>query len=303
MEAGMAEQIPLSEDAVATRPEIDAARDDHTQEVAADLAYRRLGIVNVVFYGSPGSRDRGWVLVDAGLFGTGGFIRDAARARFGEGSRPAAIVMTHGHFDHVGALERLAEEWDVPVYAHPLERPYLDGTAAYPSGDPSVGGGLMARLSPFYPTHPVNVGPRLRSLPEDGSVPFMPGWRWIHTPGHSVGHISLWREGDRTLISGDAIVSTGQESAYDVALQEPEMHGPPMYMTVDWEAAGESVRTLAALDPELVVTFHGKPLHGPEMRSALHRLADGFRELAVPKRGRYVEQPRRAADGSAYEQP
>jgi hypothetical protein len=76
-----------------------------------------------------------------------------------------------------------------------------------------------------------------------------------------------------------------------------------MYMTVDWEAAGESVRTLAALDPELVVTFHGKPLHGPEMRSALHRLADGFRELAVPKRGRYVEQPRHAADGSAYEQP
>lgn len=299
----MAEQIPLGEEAVAASPEMDAARGDRTTEVAPDLAYRRLGIVNVVFVGPPGAPDRGWVLVDAGLFGTAGLIRDAARRRFGEGSRPAAIVMTHGHFDHVGALERLAEEWDAPVLAHPLERPYLDGSAAYPPGDPGVGGGLMTRLSPFYPTAPVDVGPRLRSLPEDGTVPAMPGWRWLHTPGHSVGHVALWREADRTLISGDAIVSTGQESAYEVAVQEPEMHGPPMYLTVDWEAAEESVRRLAALEPELVVTFHGRPLHGPGMRAALHRLAEGFREVAVPRQGRYVEAPRRAADGSAYEAP
>lgn len=299
----MARQIPLSEDAVATSPEIDAARDDHTQEVAPDLAYRRLGIVNVVFYGLPRASDRGWVLIDAGLRGTGGFIRDAATRRFGEGSRPAAIVLTHGHFDHVGALETLAEEWDAPVYAHPLERPYLDGSASYPPGDPSVGGGLMARLSPFYPTHPVEVGARLRNLPEDGSIPFMPGWRWIHTPGHSVGHVSLWREGDRTLVSGDAIVSTGQESAYDVAVQEPEMHGPPMYLTIDWQAAEQSARALAALDPELVVTLHGRPLRGPPMREALHRLAREFRSVAVPGQGRYVARPRHAADGSAYEAP
>ena len=297
----MAEQIPLSDDAVATSPEIDAARGDHTQEVAADLAYRRLGIVNVVFYGSPGASDRGWVLIDAGLRGTAGFIRDAAHARFGEGARPAAIVMTHGHFDHVGALEILAEEWDAPVYAHPLERPYLDGSAAYPPGDPSVGGGMMALLSRFYPTRPVDVGSRLQSLPADGSVPFMPGWRWLHTPGHSVGHVALWREGDRTLISGDAIVSTGQESAYEVAVQEPEMHGPPMYLTIDWQAAEESVKALAALDPELVLTFHGRPLRGPEMRDRLHRLAREFRSIAVPKQGKYLAEPRRAADGSAYE--
>lgn len=299
----MAEQIPLGEEAVATSPEIDAARDDHTQEVAPDLAYRRLGIVNVVFWGLPGAGDRGWVLVDAGLFGTAGFIRQAAYARFGEGARPAAIVMTHGHFDHVGALEKLAEEWDAPVYAHPLERPYLDGSAAYPPGDPSVGGGLMARLARFYPTHPVNVGARLHDLPPDGSVPSMPGWRWVHTPGHSVGHVSFWREADRTVIAGDAFVTTGQESAYEVAVQEPEMHGPPMYYTVDWEAAEESVRTLAALEPDLALTFHGRPLRGPEMRESLHRLAREFREIAVPRQGEYVTEPRHASDGSAYEEP
>lgn len=299
----MSEQIPLSEDASAVEPELDAARRDHTHELAPDLAYRRLGIVNVVFVGSAGAGDREWVLVDAGLTGTAGLIRSAAQARFGEDSRPAAIVMTHGHFDHVGALEQLSEEWDAPVYAHPLELPYLDGSASYPPADPSVGGGLMARLSRLYPRSPVNVGVRLQPLPADGGIPVMPGWRWVHTPGHTVGHVSLWREADGALIVGDAFCTTGQESAYEVALQDPQMHGPPMYFTIDWEAAGESVRTLAALEPELAVTFHGRPMRGPEMRAALHRLADEFRRVAVPEKGEYVARPRRAGDGSAYENP
>lgn len=299
----MSEQIPLSDDASALEPELDAARRDHTHEVAPDLAYRRLGIVNVVFVGPAGAGDRGWVLIDAGLTGTAGLIRSAAQARFGPDSRPAAIVMTHGHFDHVGALEQLAEAWDVPVHAHPLEHPYLNGSAAYPPADPGVGGGLMARLSRLYPTRPVDVGARLRALPEDGSVPFMPGWRWVHTPGHSVGHVSLWREQDGALIVGDAFCTTGQESAYDVARQEPQMHGPPMYFTIDWQAAEESVRRLAALRPELALTFHGQPMRGPEMRGALDRLAAEFRAVAVPPKGRYVAAPRHAADGSAYEAP
>ena len=297
----MVQQIPVDPDARADDPKRDAALGGAAHEIASDLAYQRLLLVNVVFVGLPGAGDRGWVLIDAGVPGTRHSIEAAAEARFGTGARPAAIVMTHGHFDHVGVLEDLAKRWDAPVYVHPLERPYLDGSASYPPGDPSVGGGAMALLAPLYPTRPVDVTAWLRTLPPDGGVPPMKGWRWIHTPGHSPGHVSFWREADRVLIVGDAFVTTAQESAYAVATQEPELHGPPKYMTVDWAAACASVGTLAALQPELVVTGHGRPLRGPEMRRALDTLARDFDRVAVPDHGRYVAQPRLAEDGSTYE--
>jgi hypothetical protein len=146
--------VPLPVNATALDTAADRERGDGAHEVAPDIAYLRLAIVNVVFLGPSGAGDRGWVLVDAGLPGTKGMITRAAEARFGAGARPAAILLTHGHFDHVGVLEELAEEWDVPVFAHVLEHPYLDGTAAYPPPDPDVGGGLMSTLSPLFPRSP-----------------------------------------------------------------------------------------------------------------------------------------------------
>ena len=110
--------------------------------IVRDVAYIRDRIVNVFFYGAPGANDREWVLIDAGLPGTARSVREAARERFGD-RPPEAIVLTHGHFDHVGALKSLVDEWDVPVYAHGLEHPYLDGRSSYPPPDPAAGGGMM----------------------------------------------------------------------------------------------------------------------------------------------------------------
>jgi glyoxylase-like metal-dependent hydrolase (beta-lactamase superfamily II) len=281
----MKHQIPVDPDAqVGVGTKRGSSR---VREIAPDLACKRLALVNVVFYGKPGAGDREWVLIDTGVGGTAGLIIRAAAQRFGNGSRPYAIILTHGHFDHVGSLLTLAERWDAPVYAHPLEHPFLNGSSSYPAPDPSVGGGLMAALSPLYPRGPIDISRRLNSF-SAGMVPGMPNWVWFETPGHSPGHVSLWRQCDRTLIAGDAFITTNQESAYSVATQRPELHGPPQYYTPDWACAAESVRCLARLEPELVVTGHGPSMFGPKMRTALHTLANNFERVAVPEHGRYV---------------
>jgi glyoxylase-like metal-dependent hydrolase (beta-lactamase superfamily II) len=272
-------------------------------EVAPGLAVQPQSIVNVYLAGPPGAADRGWVLIDAGLALSAPQIRAAAAERFGPRSRPSGIVLTHGHFDHVGALETLASEWDVPVHAHPLELPYLTGRSQYPPPDPTVGGGMMALLSPLYPRGPLDLGERVHPLPADGTVPGMPGWRWLHTPGHTAGHISLFRDADRLLIAGDAFVTTRQESAYDAVMKPQVVWRPPAYYTPDWESAGRSVRLLASLNPSVAATGHGLPMRGPALENGLRRLADHF-ERYVPADGRYVGRPARADErGTVYVPP
>jgi glyoxylase-like metal-dependent hydrolase (beta-lactamase superfamily II) len=260
-------------------------KDGKTEQITPDLFRLRVLFVNMYFYGTPQS----WVLIDAGLPGSSNKIMDAARECFGEGARPEAILLTHGHFDHVGALPSLLDAWDVPVYAHSLEMPFLTGKSDYPPPDPTVGKGAMALMSFMYPDKGIDLGARVKPLPEDGSVLHMPGWRWIHTPGHTPGHVSLFRVEDSCLIAGDAFVTTKQESLYAVLTQKQEVHGPPAYFTPDWASARRSVERLAALRPSIAATGHGVPMHGQDLISGLERLVAEFEHVAVPDHGRYVE--------------
>lgn len=258
------------------------------ESVARDVVGLRVLFSNVFAVTS----ETGWTLVDAGLNGSAGRIRRWAETHVGD-APPQAIILTHGHFDHVGALDRLLESWRVPVYAHRDELPYVTGERSYPPPDPSVGGGLMARLAVLYPRGPFDFGTSVRELPPDGSVPGLPGWRWIHTPGHTAGHVSYFREADRTLLAGDAFCTTKQESFLAVATQRPELHGPPSYFTTDWDAARDSVRRLAALQPAVLAPGHGQPMAGADATRALILLADRFDVVARPESGRYVEHPMR----------
>ncbi|MFC5985361.1 MBL fold metallo-hydrolase [Marinicrinis lubricantis] len=250
-----------------------------------DVMYYRTMIANVVLLGEPGSSD--WVLVDAGVRGFADRIRGIAKGRFSS-EQPKAIVLTHGHFDHIGSLEHLLEHWNVPVYAHESELPYLQGKADYPPGDPSVGGGLMAEIAPLYPHQGIDLGDRIRALNSDGSVPYLPEWRWVHTPGHTEGHVSLFRNRDKTLIAGDAFITVKQESALAVITQRKEIHGPPTYFTTDWDQARSTVQRLHMLQPEAAITGHGVPMFGEELADGLEKLASHFDEMAIPDHGKYV---------------
>jgi glyoxylase-like metal-dependent hydrolase (beta-lactamase superfamily II) len=255
-------------------------------EVVRDVYGLTVQIVNVAFLGSPASR--AWVLVDAGMPGSAEAILDAAEERFGENCPPRAIVLTHGHFDHVGAVIELVERWGCPVYANEAELPHLTGKLAYPEPDASVEGGLVAKMSPFFPNEPIDLGRHVRPLPVDGSVPDAPGWRWLHTPGHSRGHVSLFREADRTLVAGDAFVTVKQDALYKVLTQQPEVCGPPRYLTPDWQGAWESVKRLAELKPKAALTGHGIPLYDEELAEGLAALTRDFERVAIPDYGKFV---------------
>lgn len=257
------------------------------QTLSHDLYCYTDQIVNVCFYGSP-EKPNDWVLIDTGMPGSAEHILNAAKERFGENNKPKVIVLTHGHFDHVGAVVDLVQKWSVPVYAHEAELPYLTGKLSYPKPDGSVEGGLVAKISPLFPNEPVDLGHHVEVIPSDGSIPDMPGWRWIHTPGHSPGHISLFREQDHFLIAGDAFITVRQDSLFNVLTQELEINGPPRYLTTDWFVARESVKKLEALKPAMTITGHGKPVSGDALSKGLKKLVKEFDQIAIPDYGRYI---------------
>lgn len=251
--------------------------------IAPDVGWLPVSFVNVYFVGRPGSP---WVLVDTGLPGRANQISEAAEARFGAGARPGAIILTHGHFDHAGSAEELAERWDVPIYAHRLELPYLTGQSAYPPPDPTIGGAI-AFLSRFMPSKPYDFGTRVRELKPD-NVPEFSDWQWLATPGHSPGHISLFRTSDGVLLAGDAFATMDMDSWTGLITGKRVLARGGAPFNSDWDATRSSVRRLAELRPNIVGCGHGIPISEGGVPERLRRFAEHFR---APRSGRYIRQP------------
>ena len=266
------------------------------QSVTSDVAFMTTVFVNLYMIGAPGEP---WVLVDTGLPLQAGRVRRAAEDRYGAGARPQAIVLTHGHFDHAGNALELAREWNVPIYAHELEMPYLTGRSDYPPQDPTVGGAL-AQMSRLFPHSGYDFGALVKQLPADGTVPELPEWRWLHTPGHTHGHVSLYRERDRLLLSGDALATVNQESPVTLITLEKELRQPPAPFTTDWIAARRSIELLADLRPAIIAAGHGLPIKEGDVAARLERFAETF---APPSDGRYVREPAQADERGVTKLP
>jgi len=224
--------------------------------VAPRLA--RLGIVfvNVYALGEPGGP---WVLVDAGLRGSEGYIRRAAEGRFGAMARPEGIVLTHGHFDHVGFAARARAELDVPVWVHtndvPLarkpwrymhERPRAFYLSTQVRALPIIAAFLRHRA--FWPP-PLRDASRF----DDGSLVVPGSPRVVFTPGHTLGHCALHFPDRDAVIAGDALVTLDPYTART---------GPRL---VARAATADSERAMAALEPlektqaRIVLPGHGPP--------------------------------------------
>src|SRR4051794_36953697 len=95
--------------------------------IALGLSGLKITFVNV--FGVTHA-DASWTLIDAAIPFSATRIRHWAEKTYGRA--PNAIVLTHGHFDHVSGAKDLADDWGVPIYAHQLEFPYLTGRREYP---------------------------------------------------------------------------------------------------------------------------------------------------------------------------
>lgn len=237
----------------------------------------------------------GWCLIDTAWPVRVRAITGAAESLFGAGTPPAAILLTHVHPDHSGAAAALAARWQVPVYVHRDELPFVGG-GYQPEYAHPLDRRVVAPLLRVLP-HRQRSGPAkgsltgiARPLEADGSVPGLPEWECVPTPGHTAGHVAFLRPGDGVLISGDAVVAKDLNSLAGFFRAAPRVSGPPRYTTWNWERARASVEALAARDPRLLAPGHGRPT--PISDAALHRLAADMgrapraRDWILPRRDR-----------------
>ncbi len=174
-------------------------------------------------------------------------------------SRPTSL--THAHPDHQGASHEVCEALGLPLWCGERDADAVED----------------GRIAERQPKHPLNkvidrfwtgpAHPVTRRLQEGDMVA---GFEVLDVPGHSAGHIALWRAADRTLICGDVFTNL------DTLTGIPGLHEPKPFFTPDPSANRESMRRLAALDPELVLFGHGRPLRDPaKLRAFTAKLPRG----------------------------
>lgn len=121
---------------------------------------------------------------------------EAARiiARVG-GRRPCAVLLTHGHFDHIGAVDEVCAAFEIPLYIHSGDLPKL--TDAYANVSRIFGMDLTVS-TPGIPF-------------EDGDVIDCAGFpvQVLHTPGHSDGSVCYLLPGEAGVLTGDTLFAHG----------------------------------------------------------------------------------------------
>ncbi len=223
-----------------------------------------------------------WVVVDAGWAGDLRRIAGAAADLVGHDAPPAGIILTHVHPDHSGAARALAERWACRVFVHPAELAIARGVFASMwrhSGPldryvilPAISVLGRRRRDAMLERH--SLTPVVEALQPDGRIPDLTGWRWVHTPGHTPGHVSFFRAADGVLITGDALVTLQVNTLAGVVWGRQSVSGPPWYTTADPAAARTSIRTIAGLEPRVLASGHGHPLVGPATADRIHDFAD-----------------------------
>ncbi|EGQ27791.1 metallo-beta-lactamase superfamily protein [Sporosarcina newyorkensis 2681] len=148
--------------------------------------------------------------------------------------KPVAIMLTHAHFDHIGAIEMIRSAYDIPVYVHAAEKDWL--------GNPQLNGSGKYPMFPDVICKPADI-----LLKDENSLQVGPFTMEVrHTPGHSPGSVSYVFADEGFAIVGDTLFR-GSIGRTDL----PGGHTETLLSSIHNE--------LLSLDEELMIY----PGHGP----------------------------------------
>lgn len=150
-----------------------------------------------------------------------------------------SILLTHGHSDHTGSINKLLSKTKVPVYAHQKEIPYMAGNLPYPRRKKAVKTVAKDVVQPL-------------GTNTDGSLKQIAGLTPYLTPGHSPGHVAYYHELDQVLLAGDLFTS-----------KKGKLRKPMTMFTADMDQAIKSSVIIEHLKPKKLEVCHGSTVHDP----------------------------------------
>lgn len=157
--------------------------------------------------------------------------------------KPALILNTHGHIDHIGANKNIKEKYNIPLYIHSADSPMLENVQ---QSEMAIFLGAMDSPSP---DHLLNDGDKIKIGKSFLQV--------IHTPGHSPGSVSFL--GDGFLLSGDTLFFGG--------VGRTDLPGG------SWEDMESSIKNKILTMPDEMIVLPG---HGPFTTVGQEKRANPF---------------------------